>query len=106
MKHFFRQVFSFVTLLLLIPRPLRAAGSIENAPPLTKILFNILQFVLSIAGVVGIIGVVVSGLWYLTASGDEERMRTAKRMAVACVIGTGIVLGALLFVVQVSAWFS
>ncbi|MDO8565882.1 MAG: hypothetical protein Q7S04_01700 [Candidatus Moranbacteria bacterium] len=63
------------------------AGVITDAPPVTSILFNTLTFLLSIVGVLGIIGLVVSGILYLSAAGDEERMRLAKRAAFASVGG-------------------
>ncbi len=83
-----------------------AGGSIENATPLTTILMNALQFLLSIIGIVGIIGMVIAGIWYMTASGDEQKIRVAKQMASACLIGTVIALGALVIVSQAGAWFS
>lgn len=78
-----------------------AAGTIEDAVPLGRVLVNTLQLLLSIAGVVGIIGLVVSGIWYLTAGGDEQRMRVAKQGALACVVGLAIILGAVLLVTQI-----
>lgn len=83
-----------------------AGGSIENATPLTTILINVLQFLLSIIGIVGIIGMVIAGIWYATASGDEQRIRVAKQMAWACLVGTIVALGALVIVSQFGAWFS
>lgn len=91
--------------LFLIPVA-KAAGSIQNATPLTTVLLKILQFLLSIIGIVGIIGMVIAGVWYLTASGDEKRMRVAKQMASACLIGTIVALGALVLVRQIGTWFA
>jgi type IV secretory pathway VirB2 component (pilin) len=84
----------------------QAAGPIEDATPLTVVLMNILQFLLSVAGIVGIIGIVIAGVWYLTASGDEQRMRVAKSALLACVIGTVVVLSALIVVRQIGRWFA
>lgn len=84
----------------------QAAGPIEDATPLTTVLLNILQFLLSVAGIVGIIGIVLAGVWYLTAGGDEQRMRAAKSAALSCVIGTVVVLGALVIVRQIGDWFA
>ncbi len=83
----------------------RAAGPIEDATPLTTVLLNRLQFVLSVAGIIGIIGLVVAGIWYLTAGGDEKRMRVAKSAALACIIGIAVVLSALVVVRQIGNWF-
>lgn len=85
--------------------PTAQAGVITDATPLTSGLFNVLQFLLSIAGVVGIIGIVVAGSWYLTAGGDEERMKKAKRAVLACVIGLMVVIGALVIVTQIGRFF-
>lgn len=83
-----------------------AAGSIENATPLTTVFMNILQFLLSTIGIVGIIGMVLAGVLYLTATGDERRIRVAKQIAGACLIGTVVALGALVLVSQIGVWFS
>jgi len=55
------------------------AGVITDAPPITSILLHILNFVLSLVGILGIIGLVVSGILYMTSAGDEEQMRLAKK---------------------------
>lgn len=83
-----------------------AGGSIENATPLTTILLNALRFLLSTIGIVGIIGMVIAGIWYLTAGGDEQKMRVAKQIASACIVGIVIALGALVVVSQIGNWFS
>ena len=79
------------------------AGTIEEAPDVTK---NILNFLLSVAGIVGIIGIVISGFFYLTAAGDEEQIRKAKLGLTWSVIGLTVVLGALLLVSQIGKFFA
>lgn len=86
--------------------PTAWAGVITDAKPMTALLGNVLNFLLSVAGVVGIIGLVISGVWYMTAGGDEDRVRLAKRMAVASVIGIIVVVGALVMVTQIVNFFS
>ena len=83
-----------------------AAGSITDAPRIAHILFNVLQFLLSIAGIVAIIGLVAAGFFYLTAGGNEQRIKIAKRAALMSVIGVIIVLGTLIIVSQVVEFFS
>lgn len=84
----------------------RAAGVIEDAVPISKVLLTVLNFLLSVAGIVGIIGLVVAGFWYLTAAGDEGRVRVAKKAMLASVIGLVVVLSALLIVTQLGKFFS
>lgn len=63
------------------------------AGSITGILLNILLWILRIFGIVGIIGFVISGILYLTAAGDEERMAYAKRAMQYSIIG--VVVGLL-----------
>lgn len=77
-------------------------NSISDAVPLTQILNNVLQFLLSIVGVVAIIGLVIAGLLYLTAAGDEKRIRLAKLSFSASLIGGVVSLGALILLQTVS----
>lgn len=60
---------------------------------ITGILLNILLWILGIFGIVGIIGFVISGILYLTAAGDEDRMASAKRAMYYSIIG--VVVGLL-----------
>ena len=86
--------------------PTAWAGVITDAKPVTALLGSVLNFLLSVAGVVGIIALVISGVWYMTAGGDEDRVRLAKRMAIASVIGIVVVVGALVMVTQIVNFFS
>lgn len=83
-----------------------ATGSITNAPRITHILFNVLQFLLSIAGIVAIIALVFSGIFYLTSGGSEKRIETAKRAALMSAIGIAVALSALVIVSQLVEFFS
>lgn len=82
-----------------------AAGSITNAPGVSSILLNVLQFLLSIVGILGIIGLGVSGALYFFAAGDRKRIALAKRSALASVTGIIIALGAWVLVSQLTAFF-
>lgn len=85
---------------------LAQSGSITNAPKAATLLSNILNFVLSIAGIAGIIALVVAGGLYLSAGGDMRRAALAKRAAIAAVIGIAVVLSAWIIIDQLAAFFS
>lgn len=85
--------------------PVVHAGVITSAPDITTILGNVLNFLLSIIGVVAIIGLVVAGAMYLTAGGDMRKIALAKRMVLASAIGIIVALGALMIVSQLAAFF-
>lgn len=80
---------------------LARAGVISNAPSLAEVLLNVLDFVLSIIGIIAILSLALSGALYLTTGSDTSRAEQAKRYAGASVIGLLIALGALIIVRQI-----
>jgi hypothetical protein len=75
-----------------------AAGVIEDATPIATVLFNALQFLLSVFGFIAIMALVVSGLLYLTSGGNEERVKTAKKAAAYAIVGIIVALGAMIVI--------
>ena len=67
---------------------------------LTEIVSNIMTWMLGLVGFLGVIGFAISGILYLTAAGDEERITTAKRAMTWSIVG---VIVALLGVVIIKA---
>lgn len=61
------------------------------------IAVNILSWLLGLFGIIGILGFLISGIIYLTAAGDEERMAYAKRAMQYSIIG--VIVGLVGFVV-------
>lgn len=61
------------------------------------IAVNILSWLLGLFGVIGILGFLISGIIYLTAAGDEDRMGYAKRAMQYSIIG--VIVGLVGFVV-------
>ena len=84
----------------------QAASAINDAKPVLGILSGVLNFLLSVIGVVGIIGVGISGFLYLTAAGDETQIRRAKQVGTTAAIGLVVALGALVLVTQLSSFFA
>lgn len=78
---------------------------IGAAPSFKVILTKVLNFLLSIVGTIGIIGLVSGGIMYLTSYGNEERIEKGKKILVASIIGIVICLGALLIVRQIGSFF-
>ena len=72
---------------------------------LLEILTNVLNFLLSVIGIIGIIMLIIGGLMYLTSAGDEERMNQGKSIVVYSLIGITVALSALVLVTQVVSLF-
>jgi hypothetical protein len=82
------------------------SGPVAEAETLAGIATNVLNFLLSIVGVIGIIMLVIGGLMYLTAAGDEDRINTGKRIVNYSIIGIAVALAALVIVTQIAAFLS
>lgn len=100
----FRAVAVF-SLASLFPVAVRAAGVIEDATPIAEVLTNALSFLLSMAGILAILSLAVSGVLYMLSSGDESRATMAKRAALFSVTGIAVILAALVIVAQVVKFF-
>lgn len=82
------------------------SGPVADAETLAGIATNVLNFLLSIVGVIGIIMLVIGGLMYLTAAGDEDRINTGKKIVNYSIIGISVALAALVIVTQIAKFFS
>ncbi|MFA9262373.1 MAG: hypothetical protein ACEQSB_03395 [Undibacterium sp.] len=63
-----------------------------------QIAQNVLDFLLAIIGVIAIIMLVVGGLMYLTAAGDEDRIDTGKKITKYSMIGIAIALSSIVLI--------
>ena len=59
---------------------------------------NILNFMLSAAGIVAIIALVLSGIMYFFSAGDERRMEVAKKSALYAILGIVLIMGSMVLV--------
>jgi len=78
------------------------SGLLGNAPSLKTIAERILNLLLSIVGILGIIGLIIGGGFYLTAYGDEDRINKGKSVISASLVGIIIAAAALIIVRQIS----
>ena len=78
---------------------------LANTKTLTGIALSTLQFLLSIVGILGIIMLVIGGLAYITAGGDEDRSKTGKKIVTYAIIGIAVALASLIIVTQIAKLF-
>ena len=67
-----------------------AGEKTDNGEGILCIVFLVLNIMNVLVGVLGIIGIVVVGIQYLTAGGNEEQVRKAKRRLFEIVIGLAL----------------
>jgi hypothetical protein len=84
----------------------QASGVIEDAPTFAEILLNVFTFLLQVAGIIGIIGIVMAGLLYFFANGDRRRIATAKQITGASIVGFIILLGAWIIIKTIGGFFA
>jgi hypothetical protein len=75
-----------------------AAGVIEDATPIAKVISNALTLILSLSGALAMLSFGVSGVIYITAAGDEGRMKQAKAGMMFSVAGVLVCICALIIV--------
>jgi type IV secretory pathway VirB2 component (pilin) len=104
-------VIGFV-IVLIAPALLKEIGTIlgwsgtsSTGLTLKEIIANVLKTLLSISGIIAIIFLVIGGLTYMTAYGEEKRVETGKKIITYSVIGIAIIMGALVIVNQISVLF-
>ncbi len=81
------------------------SGPVADALTLSQIALNVLDFLLSIVGILAIIMLVVGGIMYLTSAGDEDRMETGKKIVIYSIVGIFVALAALVIVKQITNFF-
>lgn len=81
------------------------AGAAANALTLSQIARNVLNFLLSIVGILGIIMLVIGGIMYLTAAGNEDRIDSGKKIVTYSIIGIIVALASLVIVAQIAVFF-
>lgn len=81
------------------------SGEAANALSLTQIATNVLNFLLSIIGILAIIMFLIGGIMYLTSAGDEKRADTGKKIVTSSIIGIIVAFSALVIVRQIADFF-
>ncbi len=81
------------------------SDEVQAAKTLTQIASDVLKFLLSIVGILGIVMLVVGGMMYLTAAGDEDRIDTGKKIVKYAIIGILVSLASLVLVSQITSFF-
>jgi hypothetical protein len=74
------------------------AGVISDAPKVSEVLTNVMQFVLSVFGVLAVCAFIVSGMFLLFSTGDPKMREKGKRAFQYSIVGVIVALSALIIV--------
>lgn len=82
------------------------AGVITDAPSLAAVGMNILNFLLSVFGIVAIIMLVFSGIVYFVSAGNKELNEKAKQSMKYALVGVLLAMSALVAVRFLGQFFA
>lgn len=68
-------------------------GILLTTLTLREILINAINYLVSIVAVVAILIIIIGGLLWMTAGGDQERLASARKWVLNAVIGLVVALG-------------
>lgn len=80
--------------------------NVQSAPTIAQIALNTLSFLLGVVGVLSVIMIVVGGMMYLFAAGDEDRIDKGKKIVTYSIIGILVALAAMVIVRQIATFFT
>lgn len=79
---------------------------VEAALTLTEISLKVLNFLLSMVGILAILMLVLGGVMYLSSAGDEDRIDSGKKITKNAIIGIIISFSAMVLVRQIAEFFA
>ena len=97
---FLKQIYTILGTDTTIP------AGVGTSLSLLQIASNVLSFLLTIIGILAIIMLVIGGIIYLTAAGNEDQIDRGKKIVKYSIIGILIALASLVLVKQVAGFFS
>lgn len=81
------------------PSELTSYGLSDNS--VYDIIRNLLTWILTIFGLLAVIGFVISGIMYIISSGNDKTMEKAKNAMTYCIIGVVVALSGLIIIFAV-----
>ncbi len=75
---------------------------VSNSLTLQQVAVNVLNLLLSLLGVIAMISMIIGGLMYLTAAGDERRLDKGKEIFKYSILGVVAALSAVVVISQIN----
>ena len=111
MKHFYAKTTAWASTLPVLLLPAAAFAQLSKAKTdlaevgtsvgldatatdLPKLIGNVIAVLLSVLGIIFVVLVVYAGFLYLTSSGEDEKVKKAKKLLTQSVIGLVIIVAA------------
>jgi len=78
---------------------------LEDVEGMQTVMTRVISLLLTSLGMLGIIGLIIGGLWYLNAGGNEDKMEIGKKTLIYSILGLVIAIGSLIIVKQIAVLF-
>jgi len=71
---------------------------INSTPAVETIVVNIIKFILNFSAALAVLFLIIGGIMYITSSGNDEKVKSAKKILTAAVIGLIIIIVSIVIV--------
>ncbi len=94
----FKYVFFYLALFfmhrseVLASTPVVVVSNPGGSSNLSELVENVLSWVLSVAGSIALLMLVVGGIMYITSAGDEQKIAVSKKIITWTILGLVIIL--------------
>lgn len=78
--------------ICLPPNSTACTGGICSSNSLTDLLIKVITLLLTVAGIIAVLMLIVGGFWYITSAGNEEQSEKGKKAITNAIIGVIVVL--------------
>ncbi|MCX6765455.1 MAG: hypothetical protein NT136_00630 [Candidatus Moranbacteria bacterium] len=78
---------------------------LQQAKSIAEIALSVLNFLLGIVGALALIMMIIGGIMYLTAAGNEDRIDAGKKIFKFSLIGIAVALASLVIIRQIALFF-
>lgn len=79
-------------------------GSELSNAKISTVIASLMRWLLYLVGFLAVIAFVISGILYLTAAGDDERIERAKTAMIYAIVGVIVALMGLIIINAVDSW--
>lgn len=86
--------------------PTSAETGLSNSKSVKQVLSGILNWMLSVVGIIALIGFAISGIMYLVSAGNDDMAKKAKSAMKFSILGIIVVLGSFVVIQAIDKAFS
>ncbi len=108
MKHIIKKILTFrnlfISSFIIAINNVSAQTSVKITNPIatsdfSTLVGNVLSWVLGVAGSIALLMLIAGGVFYITSTGDEQRVETAKKMITWAILGLILTLASFSIIV-------